>query len=175
MPKLKIHSNRFRRFNRNILPLTLIEFSEQWWLRALGRWGKRRTKKVRVVSRPPSSHFSRIAIVFGASCLQSVGTLLNAAQRTVSVWFIINVNGDINNKTPKSWAENFNKGLRIAKKFKKHFVVITNDIIFTKDWFEPLKQKNDAIIIPSCNINYLYNSTNFNTTACMQIQEYTGK
>ena len=81
----------------------------------------------------------------------------------------------INNKTPKSWAENFNKGLRIAKKFKKHFVVITNDIIFTKDWFEPLKQKNDAIIIPSCNINYLYNSTNFNTTACMQIQEYTGK
>jgi GT2 family glycosyltransferase len=45
----------------------------------------------------------------------------------------------INNKTPKSWAENFNKGLRIAKKFKKHFVVITNDIVFTKDWFEPIK------------------------------------
>ena len=35
----------------------------------------------------------------------------------------------INNKTPKRWAENFNKGLRIAKKFKKHFVVITNDIV----------------------------------------------
>ncbi len=81
----------------------------------------------------------------------------------------------INNKTLKSWAENFNKGLRIAKKFKKHFVVVTNDIIFTKDWFEPLKQRNDAIIIPSCNINYLYKSPNFNTTTCMQIDEYVGK
>lgn len=81
----------------------------------------------------------------------------------------------INNKTPKSWAANFNKGLRIAKKFKKHFVVITNDIVFTKDWFEPLKQKNDAILIPACNINYLYNSEFFSTKTCMQLEEYVGK
>jgi len=81
----------------------------------------------------------------------------------------------INNKTPKSWATNFNKGLRIAKKFKKHFVVITNDIIFTKNWFEPLKQKDDAIIIPACNINYLYNAPGFKTSPCMQMEEYVGK
>jgi len=81
----------------------------------------------------------------------------------------------INNKTPKSWATNFNKGLRIAKKFKKHFVVITNDIIFTKNWFEPLKQKDDAILIPSCNINFLYNTKEFNTSPCMQLEEYIGK
>ena len=81
----------------------------------------------------------------------------------------------INNRTPKSWATNFNKGLRIAKKFKKHFVVITNDIIFTKNWFEPLKQRNDAILIPACNINYLYNSPEFKTSSCMQLDEYIGK
>jgi GT2 family glycosyltransferase len=81
----------------------------------------------------------------------------------------------INNKTPKSWAENFNKGLRIAKKFKKHFVVITNDIVFTKDWFEPLKQRDDAVLIPACNINYLYNAPGFKTSPCMQMEEYVGK
>lgn len=81
----------------------------------------------------------------------------------------------INNKTPKSWATNFNKGLRIAKKFKKHFVVITNDIVFTDNWFEPLKQRDDAILIPACNINYLYNSAEFKTSPCMQLNEYVGK
>jgi GT2 family glycosyltransferase len=81
----------------------------------------------------------------------------------------------INNKTPKSWAENFNKGLRIAKKFKKHFVVITNDIVFTKDWFEPLKQKDDAILIPACNINYIYKGPEFKTSPVMQMEEYVGK
>jgi GT2 family glycosyltransferase len=81
----------------------------------------------------------------------------------------------INNKTPKSWATNFNKGLRIAKKLKKHFVVITNDIIFTDNWFEPLKQRDDAILIPSCNINFLYTTKEFSTSPCMQLEEYIGK
>ena len=81
----------------------------------------------------------------------------------------------INNKTPKSWAENFNKGLRIAKRFKKHFVVITNDIVFTKNWFEPLKQRDDAVLIPACNINFLYNALGFKTSPCMQMEEYVGK
>jgi GT2 family glycosyltransferase len=85
------------------------------------------------------------------------------------------INVYINNKTSKSWAENFNKGLRIAKKFKKHFVVITNDIVFTKNWFEPLKQRDDAVLIPACNINYLYNAPGFKTSPCMQMEEYVGK
>lgn len=85
------------------------------------------------------------------------------------------INIYVNNKTPKSWAENFNKGMRVAKLFKKHFVVITNDIAFTKDWFEPLKQTNDAIVIPACNINFLYSAPNFKTSPCMQLEEYLGK
>ena len=85
------------------------------------------------------------------------------------------INVYINNKTPKSWATNFNKGLRIAKKLKKHFVVITNDFIFTDNWFEPLKQRDDAVLIPACNINYLYNAAEFKTSPCMQMEEYIGK
>ena len=81
----------------------------------------------------------------------------------------------INNKTPKSWAENFNKGLRVAKKFKKHFVVITNDVVFTKGWLEALKQTDDNILIPACNVNFMYRSEAFSTAPNMQLEEYVGK
>ena len=81
----------------------------------------------------------------------------------------------VNNKTPRSWAENFNKGLRVAKKFKKHFVVITNDIVFTKGWLETLKQKDDMILIPVCNVNFMYKSPGFSTAPTMQLDEYIGK
>ena len=80
----------------------------------------------------------------------------------------------VNNKTPKSWAENFNKGLRVAKKFKKHFVVITNDVIFTKGWLESLKQTDDMILIPVCNVNFMYKSSGFSTAPVMQLEEYIG-
>ena len=81
----------------------------------------------------------------------------------------------VNNKTPKSWAENFNKGLRIAKKFKKHFVVITNDVVFTKGWLDALKQTDDMILIPACNVNFMYRSPNFSTMPTMHYDEYIGK
>jgi hypothetical protein len=106
---------------------------------------------------------------FSATCI-SILFLKNTKLETGDIFVFVNNDGTnsfrkeypidiyINNKTPKSWAENFNKGLRIAKRFKKHFVVITNDIVFTKNWFEPLKQRDDAVLIPACNINYLYNA-----------------
>jgi GT2 family glycosyltransferase len=81
----------------------------------------------------------------------------------------------VNNKTPKSWAENFNKGLKVAKKFKKHFVVITNDVIFTKGWLEALKQTEDMILIPVCNVNFMYKSSIFSTAPVMQLEDYIGK
>jgi GT2 family glycosyltransferase len=81
----------------------------------------------------------------------------------------------VNNKTLKSWAENFNKGLRVAKKFKKHFVVITNDVIFTKGWLEALKQTDDMILIPVCNVNFMYKSSIFSTAPVMQLEDYIGK
>ena len=81
----------------------------------------------------------------------------------------------VNNKTPKAWATNFNKGLRVAKKFKKHFVVITNDVVFTKGWLEVLKQTDDMILIPVCNVNFMYKSSDFSTAPTMQLEEYVGK
>jgi len=81
----------------------------------------------------------------------------------------------IANTKPKSWAANFNQGLDYAKSMKKHFVVITNDIIFTPNWFEPLTQRDDCVLIPSCNINYVYKNDDFVFDFVIQLEEYLGK
>jgi len=85
------------------------------------------------------------------------------------------INIYVNNKTPKAWAKNFNKGLRVAKRFSKDFVVITNDIIFTEGWFEPLKQRDDCVLIPSCNINNIYKANEFKFDFVVQLEDYLGK
>lgn len=81
----------------------------------------------------------------------------------------------INNEKPLSWAENFNQGLKIAKEKKDDFVLITNDVAFTRGWYEPICQKNDAIIIPCCNININYDTPNFKTRFVMKLEEYLNK
>jgi len=81
----------------------------------------------------------------------------------------------INNKIPKGFAKNFNKGLRIAKKFAKHFVLLTNDIILTEGWFDPLKQRDDCILVPCSNINYIYRADNFKFDFVVQLEDYLGK
>jgi GT2 family glycosyltransferase len=85
------------------------------------------------------------------------------------------INIYINNETPLNWSANFNQGLKIAKEKKMHFVVITNDIVFTKGWFEPLKQRDDLILIPSSTINFMYRSKDFSTKVNMYYDEYIGK
>ena len=81
----------------------------------------------------------------------------------------------INNNTQLNWSQNFNQGLKLAKEKKMHFVVLTNDIMFTKGWFEPLKQKDDAILVPSCNVNYMYKNNGFNTGITMKLNEILNK
>jgi len=77
-----------------------------------------------------------------------------------------------NNEKPLNWAQNFNQGLKIAKDNKADFVLITNDIAFTRGWYEPICQKDDAIIIPSCNINVNYTSPKFQTRFVMKLEDY---
>ena len=77
-----------------------------------------------------------------------------------------------NNEKPLNWAQNFNQGLKIAKENKADFVLITNDIAFTRGWYEPICQKDDAIIIPSCNINVNYTSPKFQTKFVMKLEDY---
>ena len=64
----------------------------------------------------------------------------------------------INNETPFSFAENVNQGISFALKNKKNLIFLNNDIIFTKDWFNPLKLELKNISIPVSNQLFQYNS-----------------
>ena len=57
----------------------------------------------------------------------------------------------INNEKPLSFAQNVNQAIDEAIKNKKNLIFLNNDIIFTKDWFNPLKLELKNISIPVSN------------------------
>ena len=64
----------------------------------------------------------------------------------------------VKNNNPLSFAENVNFGINSAKKKKKNLIFLNNDIIFTKNWFEPLKLISKSISIPASNQLFQYKS-----------------
>ena len=72
-----------------------------------------------------------------------------------SIYNKINI---VKNNQPLSFAENINQGISIAIKNKKNLVFLNNDIIFTKNWFNPLKLDSRNISIPASNQLFPYNS-----------------
>jgi len=63
----------------------------------------------------------------------------------------------INNKTPLNFSQNTNQIIKIAELNKKDVIIFNNDLIFTKDWFESFKNKDESISIPSTNQLFKYN------------------
>ena len=64
----------------------------------------------------------------------------------------------IKNTKPLSFAANVNQIIDIAKKVKKDLIFLTNDIIFTKDWVNPLLINDETVSIPSNNQIFQYSS-----------------
>jgi len=64
----------------------------------------------------------------------------------------------VKNNKPLSFAENVNQGINFAKKNKTNLIFLNNDIIFTKNWFEPLKLISKSISIPVSNQLFQYKS-----------------
>tara|TARA_Y100000590_G_scaffold409650_1_gene502006 strand:+ start:1418 stop:2290 length:873 start_codon:yes stop_codon:yes gene_type:complete len=64
----------------------------------------------------------------------------------------------IKNKSPLSFAENVNKVIKISKANNKNLIFLNNDIIFTKGWFDPLKNNSNCISIPASNQIFQYSS-----------------
>ena len=64
----------------------------------------------------------------------------------------------IENKKPLSFGQNVNQAISIAKKNKKNLVFLNNDIIFTKNWFDPLNLNSESISIPTSNLLFKYKS-----------------
>jgi len=64
----------------------------------------------------------------------------------------------IKNKKKLTFSENVNQAIDIAIKKKKNLIFLSNDIVFTRNWFEPLAYENDCISIPSNNQIFQYES-----------------
>jgi len=80
----------------------------------------------------------------------------------------------IKNKNLLSFAENVNQAIKIAKKSEKNLIFLNNDIIFTKEWFNPLKENSDCISIPVNNQIFGYSTDCGNLTlkATMSLKDF---
>ena len=64
----------------------------------------------------------------------------------------------IKNKIPISFAKNVNQAINHALKNKKNLIFLNNDIIFTKDWIQPININSEYISIPTSNQMFSYKS-----------------
>ena len=80
----------------------------------------------------------------------------------------------IKNNSPLSFAENVNQGISAAKKRKKNLIFLNNDIIFTKEWFNPLKENSDCVSIPVNNQIFGYSTDcgNLILKATMSLKDF---
>ena len=82
----------------------------------------------------------------------------------------------INNKLPLNFAQNINQIILKAETCGKNVIIFNNDLIFTKDWFEPLKSNDDSISIPSSNQLFKYDYFGkLKLRATMSLNEFNEK
>ena len=100
--------------------------------------------------------------------------LINNDYSKIDKFSIYNKINIVKNNQPLSFAENINQGISIAIKNQKNLVFLNNDIIFTKNWFNPLKLDSRNISIPVSNQLFPYNSDcgNLKLTATMSFEEF---
>lgn len=75
------------------------------------------------------------------------------------------------NNTPKSFAANVNNIIDRAD--GRDIFVLSNDVSFTPNWSDPLKQYSNILLLPSCNQTHLYKSQDglLDLRSSMQIDE----
>jgi len=64
----------------------------------------------------------------------------------------------IKNKRKMSFAENVNQSIDLAIQYKKDLIFLSNDIIFTKNWLDPILLENKCISMP-CNNQIFQNQS----------------
>lgn len=79
----------------------------------------------------------------------------------------------IKNDTPKNFAENINQILELAIRDKADFILMSNDIIFTQNWLQPLINY-ESIILPLSNQNITEQTEKFKTKFVMSLEDYIG-
>lgn len=78
----------------------------------------------------------------------------------------------IKNDNPLTFSQNANKLIRIADGKDKDLIFLSNDIILTPGWLEPLEGINDAVVLPSCNQTHNYNTGAFDLSPSIDWVDY---
>ena len=83
----------------------------------------------------------------------------------------------IKNRLPLSFAKNVNQAIEEAKKKKKDLIFINNDVVFTKNWLEPIKLNSEGISIPVNNQIFPYKSDcgNLKLDVTMSLSDFADK
>ena len=131
-----------------------------------------------MVTMKSSNHYTALAIksFFECTSLEDGDEflLINNDEGSTNHFFTYKKIKIIQNKNPLSFAENVNIGIKVAKKDKKNLVFLNNDIIFTVNWFEPLKKISNFISIPTNNqlFGYKTDCANLILKATMKLKDF---
>lgn len=78
----------------------------------------------------------------------------------------------IKNNFPLTFAQNVNKLMSMALYADKDLIFLSNDILLTKGWLEPLEELSDAISISSCNQTHQYAFNGLTLAANVDWEDY---
>ena len=78
----------------------------------------------------------------------------------------------IKNNYPLSFAQNVNKLISMALYDDKDLIFLSNDLLLTKGWLEPLEEIEDAISISSCNQTHHYNHNGLDLISNVDWEDY---
>ncbi len=79
------------------------------------------------------------------------------------------------NASPRSFAANMNVVLRRAMRWQADAVLLNNDLVFTKDWYEPLAAERRALVSAVSNAEVRYaDDDGFECRFTMDLADYRG-
>ena len=79
----------------------------------------------------------------------------------------------VKNSHPKSFAENCNLMIDHAK--GRTLFLLSNDVVFTRNWNLPLQNYSNVLLIPSCNQTHQYVHGTLSLTSNMKLDDFDNK
>lgn len=81
----------------------------------------------------------------------------------------------IKNQNPMSFAQNVNQFIDIANQTNKDLIFLSNDVVLTPGWLEPLELTGDKITVPSCNQTHQYSADTLILGPSLNWSEYRNR
>lgn len=78
------------------------------------------------------------------------------------------------NPEPKTFAQNMNSVLHLALDDSAAAILLNNDLVFTKNWLDPIRKEEISIISPLSNAEVPYEHGGLKCTFTMELEAYRG-